>query len=188
MRVKEQKKPSKATNKTAQKPKTATKAAAKGKPKTATKAAKKTTKETTKETAKGQQGLTEKQKRFCEYYIENPNATDAAIRAGYAKGTAYSIGAENLRKPQIQQYIAEVMESLQKDRIASADEVLQYLTGVMRGEIKDQFDMDASIQDRNRAAELLGKRYKLFVDKQEVSGSLEGVTIINDIPRSTDGD
>lgn len=185
MRVKEQKKPSKATNKTAQKPKTATKAAAKGKSKTATKAA---AKKTTKETAKGQQGLTEKQKRFCEYYIENPNATDAAIRAGYAKGTAYSIGAENLRKPQIQQYIAEVMESLQKDRIASADEVLQYLTGVMRGEIKDQFDMDASIQDRNRAAELLGKRYKLFVDKQEVSGSLEGVTIINDIPRSTDGD
>ena len=180
MRVKEQKKPSKATNKTAQKPKTAAKAAAKGKPKTAAK-------KTVKETAKGQQGLTEKQKRFCEYYIENPNATDAAIRAGYAKGTAYSIGAENLRKPQIQQYIAEVMKSLQKDRIASADEVLQYLTGVMRGEIKDQFDMDASIQDRNRAAELLGKRYKLFVDKQEVSGSLEGVTIINDIPRSTDG-
>ena len=179
--MKKQKEPSKATNKTAQKPKTAAKAAAKGKPKTAAK-------KTVKETAKGQQGLTEKQKRFCEYYIENPNATDAAIRAGYAKGTAYSIGAENLRKPQIQQYIAEVMESLQKDRIASADEVLQYLTGVMRGEIKDQFDMDASIQDRNRAAELLGKRYKLFVDKQEVSGSLEGVTIINDIPRSTDGD
>ena len=137
---------------------------------------------------KAQPALTEKQKRFCEYYIENPNATEAAIRAGYAEKTAYAIGAENLRKPQIQQYIAEVMESLQKDRIASADEVLQYLTGVMRGEIKDQFDMDASIQDRNRAAELLGKRYKLFVDKQEVSGTLEGVTIINDIPRSKDGD
>lgn len=141
----------------------------------------------TQKAPQGQQALTEMQKRFCEYYIENPNATEAAIKAGYAQKTAYAIGAENLRKPQIQQYIAEVMESLQKDRIASADEVLQYLTGVMRGEIKDQFDMDASIQDRNRAAELLGKRYKLFVDKQEVSGSLEGVTIINDIPRSTDG-
>ena len=78
------------------------------------------------------------------------------------------------------------MESLQKDRIASADEVLQYLTGVMRGEIKDQFDMDASIQDRNKAAELLGKRYKLFVDKQEIAGTLEPVTIINDIPRSNE--
>jgi len=131
--------------------------------------------------------LTEKQKRFCEYYLENPNATEAAIKAGYAKNTAYAIGAENLRKPQIQQYIASVMDSLQCERIASIDEILEYLTGVMRGKIKDQFDMDASIQDRTRAAELLGKRYKMWVDKQEVSGSLEGVTIINDIPRSTDG-
>ena len=80
------------------------------------------------------------------------------------------------------------MKTLQSKRIADADEVLQYLTGVMRGEIKDQFDMDASIQDRNRAAELLGKRYRLFVDKQEISGTLEGVTIVNDIPRSSDGD
>ena len=134
------------------------------------------------------QGLTEKQKRFCEYYIQNPNATEAAIKAGYAPKAAYATGAENLRKPQIQQYIDEVMQSLQSKRIADADEVLQYLTGVMRGEIKDQFDMDASIQDRNRAAELLGKRYRLFVDKQEISGTLEGVTIVNDIPRSTDGD
>lgn len=181
--MKSQKEPqNKATNKQPVK-KPATKTAAK--PKKAPAKAKET--KAVKD-ARGQQGLTEKQKRFCEYYIENPNATDAAVRAGYAKGTAYAIGAENLRKPQIQQYIAEVMESLQKDRIASADEVLQYLTGVMRGEIKDQFDMDASIQDRNRAAELLGKRYKLFVDKQEVSGSLEGVTIVNDIPRSKDGD
>lgn len=131
--------------------------------------------------------LTEKQKSFCEYYLENPNATDAAIRAGYAKNTAYAIGAENLRKPQIQQYIAEVMKSLQKARIAGADEVLQYLTGVMRGEVRDQDGKEASIQDRNKAAELLGKRYKLFVDKQEIAGTLEPVTIINDIPRSSDG-
>lgn len=130
--------------------------------------------------------LTEKQKSFCEYYLENPNATDAAIRAGYAKNTAYSIGAENLRKPQIQQYIAEVMKSLQKARIAGADEVLQYLTGVMRGEVKDQDGKEASIQDRNKAAELLGKRYKLFVDKQEITGTLEPVTIINDIPKKNE--
>ena len=130
--------------------------------------------------------LTEKQKSFCEYYLDNPNATDAAIRAGYAKNTAYAIGAENLRKPQIQQYIKEVMKSLQKARIASADEVLQYLTGVMRGEVKDQDGKEASIQDRNKAAELLGKRYKLFVDKQEITGTLEPVTIINDIPKKNE--
>lgn len=133
--------------------------------------------------------LTEKQKRFCEYYIQNPNATEAALKAGYAKKAAYATGAENLKKPQIQQYIDEVLKSMQSKRIADAEEVLEYLTGVMRGDIKDQFEMDASISDRNKAAELLGKRYKLFVDKQEVSANVEGVTIVNDIPRpEPDGD
>lgn len=133
--------------------------------------------------------LTEKQKRFCEYYIQNPNATEAALKAGYAKKAAYATGAENLKKPQIQQYIDEALKSMQSKRIADAEEVLEYLTGVMRGDIKDQFEMDASISDRNKAAELLGKRYKLFVDKQEVSANVEGVTIVNDIPRpEPDGD
>ncbi len=133
--------------------------------------------------------LTEKQKRFCEYYIQNPNATEAALKAGYAKKAAYATGAENLKKPQIQQYIDEVLKNMQSKRIADAEEVLEYLTGVMRGDIKDQFEMDASISDRNKAAELLGKRYKLFVDKQEVSANVEGVTIVNDIPRpEPDGD
>ncbi len=129
------------------------------------------------------EGLTEKQKRFCEYYIQNPNATEAALKAGYAPKTAYATGAENLKKPQIKEYIDKVLETLQTKRIADAKEVLEYLTGVMRGEIKDQFDMDVSIQDRNKAAELLGKSYRLFVDKQEVDGKVEGVTIVNDIPR-----
>lgn len=130
------------------------------------------------------QDLTEKQKRFCEYYIQNPNATEAAIKAGYAEKTAYAIGAENLRKPQILEYIKKTMDSLQSKRIADVDEILEYLTKVMRGEVKDQGKKDPCIQDRNRAAELLGKRYRLFIDKQEVTGTLEPVTIINDIPKS----
>ena len=76
---------------------------------------------------------------------------------------------------------------MQSARIADAEEVLQYLTRVMRGEVKDQFDLDPTIQDRTKAAELLGKRYKLFVDKQEISGKVEAVTILNDIPRSDGG-
>lgn len=131
--------------------------------------------------------LTEKQKRFCEFYIQSLNATEAAKKAGYSEKTAYAVGAENLRKPQIKQYIDSIMEKLQSERVADADEVLQYLTDVMRGNIKDQFDMEASIADRTKAAELLGKRYRLFVDKQEVSASIEAVTIVNDIPRSDGG-
>lgn len=138
-----------------------------------------------KENAK--QELNEKQKAFCDHYIKSLNATEAAILAGYSRKTARSIGAENLTKPYIKTYIDNQLEKMEEARIADATEVLQYLTGVMRGEIKDQFDLDASLQDRTRAAELLGKRYKLFVDKQEITGKVEGVTILNDIPRESDG-
>lgn len=131
--------------------------------------------------------LNEKQKAFCEYYIQSLNATEAAKKAGYSEKTASSMGAENLRKPQIKLYIDELLAKMQSERIADAEEVLQYLTDVMRGNVKDQFDLDPTIQDRTRAAELLGKRYKLFVDKQEISGKVEAVTILNDIPRSNGG-
>lgn len=137
--------------------------------------------------ANAKQELNEKQKAFCDHYIKTLNATEAAILAGYSKKTARSIGAENLTKPYIKDYIELQLAKMEEARIADATEVLQYLTGVMRGEIKDQFDLDASLQDRTKAAELLGKRYKLFIDKQEITGKVEGVTILNDIPRESDG-
>ena len=59
------------------------------------------------------------------------------------------------------------MSKIEDERIAKGDEVLKYLTKVMRGQEKDQFGLDASLQDRTKAAELLGKRYRLFVDKVE---------------------
>lgn len=111
--------------------------------------------------------LTPKQKAFCDYYIELGNATEAAIKAGYNKKTARQIGSMNLTKVDIKQYIEERLKSIEDARIAKGEEVLQYLTKVMRGEEKDQFGLDASLQDRTKAAELLGKRYRLFVDKVE---------------------
>ena len=111
--------------------------------------------------------LTPKQKAFADYYIETGNATVAAKRAGYSKKTAAVIGTENLIKPNIKQYIDERLKEIEDKRIAKGEEVLQYLTKVMRGEEKDQFGLDASLQDRTKAAELLGKRYRLFVDKVE---------------------
>ena len=111
--------------------------------------------------------LTPKQKVFADYYIETGNATEAAIKAGYSKKTARVIGTENLTKPALKQYIDERLSKIEDERIAKGDEVLKYLTSVMRGEEKDQFGLDASLQDRTRAAELLGKRYRLFVDKVE---------------------
>lgn len=122
--------------------------------------------------------LTEKQKRFIDYYIETANATESAKRAGYSSKTAKNIGAENLTK--LNFFIKQKLEEKESQRIASQDEVLQYLTKVMRGEEKDQFGLDASLQDRTKCAELLGKRYGTFVDKKELTGGYT-VELVDDV-------
>lgn len=122
--------------------------------------------------------LTEKQKRFIDYYIETANATESAKRAGYSEKTAKNIGAENLTK--LNFFIQQKLEEKESQRIASQDEVLQYLTKVMRGEEKDQFGLDASLQDRTKCAELLGKRYGTFKEKVDVTGNVP-VVIQDDI-------
>ena len=116
--------------------------------------------------------LTPKQKAFCEFYIETGNQTEAAIKAGYSKKTARVIGQENLLKPAIKEYLEKRLAEIDAKRIANADEVLEYLIKVMRGEEKDQFGLEISIQDRTKAAELLGKRYRLFTDKVQLGGTL----------------
>ena len=132
--------------------------------------------------------MSEKQKAFFFFFIESLNLTEAAKKAGYSEKTARSMGSENLTKPDIKEYIELRLAQMEEKRVATAKEVLEYLTRVMRGEEKDQFDMDASLQDRTKAAELLGKRYRLFIDKQEIEAKMEPVTIVNDIPRKPDGD
>jgi phage terminase small subunit len=133
--------------------------------------------------------VTEKQKRFVDEYLIDLNATQAAIRAGYSKDTARAIGAENLTKPYIQQAIKERIEQLHNERSADAQEIIEYLTSVMRGEseseeLVNEFIGDGcsrptrvkkapSEKDRIKAAELLGKRFGLFKDKVELDGSVK---------------
>lgn len=114
--------------------------------------------------------LTTKQKNFCEYYLQTGNATEAARLAGYSDKTARVIGTENLSKPAISEYIAGRRAEMDKALIADSDEVLRFYSAVMRGEVKDQFGLDPALSDRIRAAELLGKRYRLFADKVSVEG------------------
>ncbi|CAI3561218.1 terminase small subunit [Clostridium neonatale] len=114
--------------------------------------------------------LSPKQKAFADYYIETGNATEAARRAGYKKPNVQ--GSQNLEKLSIKSYIEERIKATDEARIAKGEEVLEYLTKVMRGEEKDQFGLDATISDRTKAAELLGKRYRLFTDKMEVTGEV----------------
>lgn len=103
--------------------------------------------------------LTPKQKIFAEEYIISGNATQAAIKAGYSKKTAREMGCENLAKPYIKAYISERFEEIEKAKIADANEVIRFYTAVMRGEIKDQFGLDASLADRLKAGDSLMKRY-----------------------------
>ena len=102
--------------------------------------------------------LTPKQKRFCEEYLKSANASEAAKKAGYSLKTAPFIGAENLKKPQISAYIKRRMGEQEATLVADANEVLQFYSAVMRGEVKDQFGMDASLSDRLKAADSLAKR------------------------------
>ncbi|MFI8723877.1 terminase small subunit [Bacillus altitudinis] len=143
--------------------------------------------------------LTEKQKRFADYYIELGNATEAARKAGYSSKTAKSIGQENLTKPDIKSYIKERLDEKDAERIASQDEILEFLTAVMRGEKTEQIpvglgegaqqleDKDPYLKDRVKAAELLGKRHSMWTDKVDMEGPV-GVRIVDDIGDIDDHD
>lgn len=78
--------------------------------------------------------MNKRQRDFAEYYIQCGNATEAAKKAGYSHRTAYSVGSENLRKPEISDYIAGRMEELRKKQIATSDEVVIFFTSVLRGQ------------------------------------------------------
>lgn len=127
-------------------------------------------------------GLRPKQKRFCDEYLIDLNATQAAIRAGYSPNTAKQIGSEHLTKPDIQEYIRQRMAEKDEKLIARQDEVLKYLTRVMRRQEVDYgtnvvsdgegtsrveiTQLPTKVADASRAAELLGKRYGLFDGSQ----------------------
>ena len=102
------------------------------------------------------------------------------------------IFAENLKKPELKAYIDEQLELLHSKRTADAQEVLEYLTSVMRGEHTEQTlqlvgdgvqtitDIDVSAKERLKAAELIGKRYGLFKETYEIE-SVAPIVIVNDL-------
>lgn len=109
--------------------------------------------------------ITPQQKAFADYFLELGNMEQAAIKAGYspryARGNAHKLVAISC----IKSYLDKREEEIEDKRIAKSEEVLKYFTSVMRGEIKDQFDLDAPLQERTRAAESLAKRYRLYDSK-----------------------
>lgn len=109
--------------------------------------------------------MTEKQKRFCDEYLISLNATQAAIKAGYSPEGAGRNADRMMKNDEIKAYISERLEQLHSERTATAAEVMEFLTEVMR-------DEDESPVSRLKAAELLGKRFGLFTDKLNVEGNI----------------
>ena len=137
--------------------------------------------------------LNEKQKAFADYYIESLNATESYQKAYECSyNTARTNGARLLTNANIKKYIDDIMQLKDESRIASQDEILQILTDIARGITEEEVvsfsqmgdelrtTKKPSIKDRMKASELLGKRYRLFVDKVEMEGNM-GITIIDDI-------
>ena len=128
-------------------------------------------------------GMTEKQKIFADEYIICLNATRAYKKAypNVKKDeVARANGSRLLTNANVKAYIDEQLEKLKSERVADQQEVMEYLTAVMRGKKTEPLlvldgegkqkvvDAIPPIQARTKAAELLGKRYRLFTDKQEV--------------------
>ena len=102
--------------------------------------------------------LNEKQKRFCQYYVECGNGQEAAVKAGYSKKTARSNASILLTKPNIKAEIKRINQPQEEHRIATAQEVMEFFTRMMNGEIEDQFGLDATNSDKIKAAQELAKR------------------------------
>lgn len=124
--------------------------------------------------------LTPKQKAFADEFLKCGNATEAAKRAGYSEQSARQMGAENLSKPYISSYIQERQKQIDDERIADIAEIQRFYSSILRGEVKDQFGLDVSLETRIAAGRELMKRFEKAETNKNDS---RGITIINNIPR-----
>lgn len=120
--------------------------------------------------------LTERQRRFAELYLQLGNASEAAEQAGFKR--SYAQAAK--RQPAVRAYMDERLKEAQSKNIASADEVLAFLTDVMRG-VYDGEKPEKNSSPRMKAAELLGKRLGIFTDVNSVLRQ-ELPVLVDDIP------
>lgn len=143
--------------------------------------------------------MTDNQRKFCDEYLIDCNAT-RAYKAAYPRikndNVAKSAGNRLLTFVDIKEYIQTRLDEIASAKVATAEEVIQYLTSVMRGESDsevvvvtgdgdgyssaEKVKKNPDEKERLRAAELLGKRYGLFTDKVNIAGTTK-VTIVDDL-------
>ena len=122
------------------------------------------------------QKMTEKQKKFCDFYLKHGNATQACIEAGYSEDVAGQQGAENLKKPYIVSFIQERSQEASNKRIADITELKEFWTNALRGA-----EEKADFKDQLKASELLGKAEALFVERLKHEGT---VSISNELSKA----
>lgn len=137
-----------------------------------------------------------KQKRFITEYPKDMNATQAAIRAGYSPKTAYSQGQRLLKKAEIKKAIEDLIRSIRRDNIADIEEVLEFYSLAVRGQVDEEVVVvegrgdgfskarvirkQISAKDRIKAAEQLQKRYEAagigieVEDLSDIEGDIYG--------------
>jgi gp1 len=143
--------------------------------------------------------MTLKQQRFADEYIITGNATQSAIKAGYSSKYANTNANKLLQNTTIKNYIDVRLAKLESEKIATQEEVLQYLTSVMRGEKTEPLlvldgegtqkviQAVPNVQSRTRAAELLGKRYGTFTDRVDINAQIESKPKFDDIVNQLGG-
>lgn len=144
--------------------------------------------------------LTQKQKKFADYLIKlgRDRATEAAKLAGYSEKSARQSGYANMQKASVKAYIEERLKTAAEPReraeaerklVADGDEVLRFLSATMRGEVKDQFGLDAQLKDRLAAAKEL-QRILDVAKPAEQSGGAQTLIIepIYGAPEADDGE
>ena len=132
--------------------------------------------------------LTPKQKAFCDENLIDLNRTRAykAVYKSVKSDAAARVNASRLlTNANAKEYIAEKMKKIQSEKTADLEEVIQFFSSVMRGEVKDQFDLDTAISDRLSAGRELMRWYEKADGEEKETG---GITIINNIPRPEGAD
>lgn len=137
---------------------------------------------TSKQKENKERPLTIKEKAFCREYAKTGNGQQSATKAGYAEKTARQTASQLLTKPYIKEEIGRLMEKKEEKAIADGVDVMTFLTKVMNGEIKDQFNLDASLNDRLKAAQELAKRTvdidkKIEMNKQGIADNTVNIKI-----------
>ncbi|WP_373761248.1 terminase small subunit [Jeotgalibaca porci] len=149
--------------------------------------------------------LNPKQQAFADEYIITGNATKSMIKAGYSNKYANTNANKLLQNTTISKYIDKRMSEIASERIMGQEEVLEKLTSIARGELKKgtfnqtttynggesktvekEYELVPTVEEQTKALELLGKRYALFTDKQQVEVT-EAPTFVDDISGVSDG-